>query len=172
MATEIERKFLVHGTPWLDTPCKAHHYTQAYLSLEKDRIIRVRCATPCNINGEIVNMHEKAQAWITIKGKNHNITCTEYEYNIPYNEAQLLLQYAAHTHVIEKIRYKLPHKQHTWDIDLFQGHNTGLVVAEIELASEKEIFMMPTWARQEVSHDHRYKNVNLCIHPFSAWNHT
>jgi len=55
------------------------------------------------------------------------------------------------------------------ELDVFEGENRGLVVAELELESEDERFELPDWAGDEVSDDTRYYNVNLIKHPFSQW---
>jgi adenylate cyclase len=55
------------------------------------------------------------------------------------------------------------------EIDVFEGENKGLVVAEIERQGKDEAFPVPPWAGKEVSHDPRYYNVSLISHPFSTW---
>ncbi len=71
--------------------------------------------------------------------------------------------------LIEKVRYTLPLGRHTWEIDVFEGENSGLVVAEIELESEDEAFDKPDWAGEEVTEDPRYFNSNLVAKPYRAW---
>jgi adenylate cyclase len=71
--------------------------------------------------------------------------------------------------LIEKIRYRLAVGRHTWEIDVFEGDNAGLVVAEIELGSEDEAFDRPEWIGEEVTDDPRYFNSNLVGNPFRTW---
>ena len=71
--------------------------------------------------------------------------------------------------MIEKTRYVEHHDGLRWEIDVFQGANAGLVVAEVELASEDQSVIKPAWATDEVSEDPRYYNANLIHHPYSAW---
>jgi adenylate cyclase len=71
--------------------------------------------------------------------------------------------------LVEKTRHREVHGGKTWDIDVFAGDNAGLVLAEIELASEDERIDLPPWATTEVSHDARYYNVNLAKQPFTTW---
>ena len=54
-------------------------------------------------------------------------------------------------------------------MDVFAGKNAGLVMAEIELTDEDELFEMPEWAGDEVSDDPRYYNVYLAQHPYKGW---
>ena len=58
---------------------------------------------------------------------------------------------------------------HTWEIDVFEGDNEGLVIAEVELESEDEPFDVPEWIGAEVTDDPRYFNANLVANPFSRW---
>jgi adenylate cyclase len=58
---------------------------------------------------------------------------------------------------------------HLWEIDEFYGDNAGLVVAEVELAAEDEIFERPPWLGREVSEDFRYSNAALSERPWRDW---
>jgi adenylate cyclase len=71
--------------------------------------------------------------------------------------------------VIEKMRYTLVVGSHTWEIDVFEGDNVGLVVAEIELGSADEAFEKPEWVGDEVTGDPRYFNSNLVANPYRTW---
>ncbi len=154
MGIEIERKFLVHGEPWAGL--KGTHFIQGYLSTEQERTIRVRSCGDC--------------AYITIKSSTQGkLTRNEYEYEIPTNEAKFILENIAQKPLIEKIRYRIKNRQSTWDVDVFLGENAGLVVAEIELASESQIFDKPDWLGQEVTFDKKYLNSSLVKCPYSSW---
>ncbi len=54
-------------------------------------------------------------------------------------------------------------------MDVFEGENTGLIMAEIELTAEEENFKTPAWVGKEVSTDSRYYNSNLVKNPFANW---
>jgi len=153
MGVEIERKFLVRDDHWrgLGTPV---HYAQGYLVADGIRTVRIRIA------GE--------EGYLTIKGESTGISRLEFEYPIPVPEAFELLKLCA-TPVIEKFRTKVLHADKTWEVDEFEGRNTGLVVAEIELKSEDEPFEIPSWIGEEVTSDLRYYNSRLAIHPFQEW---
>jgi adenylate cyclase len=72
--------------------------------------------------------------------------------------------------IIDKTRYLVQHKNHTWEIDIFHQENEGLIVAEVELESEDEKIELPNWIVKEVTDDCRYYNSNLLENPFSKWN--
>jgi adenylate cyclase len=92
----------------------------------------------------------------------------EYEYAIPVVDARELLTLAMGP-LIEKTRHFVAHEGFEWEVDEFRGANSGLVVAEIELDREDEVFPLPAWAGVEVTHLRRYYNVCLVSHPYSAW---
>lgn len=154
MGVEIERKFLLRGDAWreLGEPVLLR---QGYLSSHKERVVRVRI--------------EGAQGVLTIKGRTVGATRGEWEYPIPLDEAAELLDGLCEQPLIEKYRRRIAIGQHVWEVDEFLGANAGLVVAEIELASEDEAFDQPDWIGEEVTADVRYLNANLIKHPFSAW---
>lgn len=152
MAVEIERKYLVKGQPWLQVPGVV--YRQGYLNRDKTRTVRVRIA------GEA--------AFLTIKGVNVGATRAEFEYPIPLADAEALLALCDGP-LIEKTRYLLDHAGTRWELDVFAGDNAGLVVAEVELASEDQAFAKPDWLGDEVTQDARYFNSNLAVNPYCRW---
>lgn len=153
MALEIERKFLVDPEKWRPSG-KGEQIIQAYLSIGPASTVRVR------IKGE--------RAFLTIKGRSTTIAHPEFEYGIPVEDARELVNLAV-TGVVEKIRYEVDYKGFIWDVDVFQGKNAGLLMAEIELASEAQVFPYPEWLLEEVSADNRYFNSYLSAHPFQDW---
>lgn len=154
MGVEIERKFLVRGEEWKALG-QATLLRQGYLSSTPERVVRVR------IDGE--------SAMLTIKGKSSGATRGEWEYPIPLVDAQALLDGLCERPIIEKKRYRISHGGMVWEVDEFFGENAGLVVAEIELQSEDQVFVKPEWIGEEVTHDARYFNANLLRHPYSRW---
>ena len=154
MAQEIERKFLVKGDAWRAL-AKGATYRQGYLNSAKERTVRVRTA------GD--------KAFLTIKGLTVGATRSEYEYEIPFDDGQAILETLAEKPLIEKKRYKIRAQDLTWEIDEFLGDNKGLIVAEVELASEGQRFEEPSWLGEEVTGDPRYYNANLVSNPFTRW---
>ncbi|RDC57380.1 CYTH domain-containing protein [Pedobacter chinensis] len=155
MGKEIERKFLINQTEWnqLEKPV-GKHFRQGYLLTHPNKTIRVRIT--------------ETNAWLTIKGISKGTSRLEYEYEIPLSEGAELLDTFAESE-LEKIRYEISHKGNLWEVDVFSGGNEGLIVAEIELASEDESFELPNWVDTEVTTDSRYYNSNLTISPFKNW---
>lgn len=154
MGVEIERKFLVRGDAW-KTLAEGVLLRQGYLSSQPERVVRVR------VEGDA--------ARLTIKGKSSGATRGEWEYPIPLADAQVFLDTLCERPVIEKYRYRIPHAGMIWEVDEFLGENAGLVVAEIELASEDQAFERPDWVGEEVTHDARYFNSSLLRHPYARW---
>jgi len=154
LAIEIERKFLVR-TGWKPTG-SGTFYKQGYVTTpEHGATVRVRIA------GD--------KAFITIKGPAVGLSRLEFEYEIPVADAHLMLAELTIGTVIEKIRYPITYAGHRWEVDVFQGCNSGLIVAEVELASPDAHLVLPDWIAEEISHDHRYHNVYLSQHPWSEW---
>lgn len=154
MGIEIERKFLVTGDGWRQPAAAQTRFSQGYLSRDPARTVRVRIA------GE--------QAFLTIKGATQGATRAEFEYEIPLTDARQLLALCDGP-LVEKIRHLCPHEGMTWEVDEFLGANAGLVVAEIELAAEGQVFARPDWLGAEVTGDGRYVNANLAVNPFTRW---
>jgi CYTH domain-containing protein len=151
---EIERKFLVNQKLW--KPLNGGtHFKQGYLNSQKERVVRVR------IEGD--------RAKLTIKGANNGITRSEFEYPLPVEDATVLLDSLCEQPLIDKHRHTETVGGKLWEIDVFHGDNEGLIVAEVELASEDEGFELPAWALAEVSSDPRYYNSNLLKSPYSKW---
>jgi adenylate cyclase len=154
MGEEIERKFLVKEQSWRER-AKGTAFRQGFLSTAPERTVRVRAAG--------------GRGTLTIKSKSVGARRAEYEYEIPHSDAEEMLDTLCERPLIEKVRYVLEHGGHTWEIDVFEGDNAGLIVAEIELGEEDEAFERPSWLGDEVTDDPRYFNSNLVSHPFKNW---
>ncbi len=154
MAIEIELKFLVENNSWQTAVHKSIFVRQGFLSTVPERTVRVRTTGK--------------GAFLTVKGKNTDTSRKEFEYPIPASDAEELLQMCEED-IIEKTRHYVHHKGHLWEIDVFQGANEGLVLAEIELTSADEHFEKPDWATEEVTSDYRYQNSALASNPFRNW---
>lgn len=154
MGTEIERKFLLKGDGWRAL-AKGTQYRQGYLNSAKERTVRIRTVG--------------AQAFLTIKGITVGNARAEYEYPIPFDDCNAMLDSLAEKPVIEKTRHKIPYDGLVWEVDEFFGENRGLIVAEVELSGVDQKFDKPAWIGEEVSDDPRYFNSNLIKHPFTRW---
>lgn len=140
---EIERKFLVKCLPVLGvgTPIR-----QGYLT-KKGATVRVRVAG--------------AEAWITVKGRAVGMTKPEFEYPIPVEHAEYMLENMCDDRIIEKTRYFIPIGEHTLELDVFGGNLEGLVIAEVEVSAEDDEIDLPGWVGREVTEDKQYKNKKL-----------
>jgi adenylate cyclase len=154
MGVEIERKFLLASDAWRGQG-QPTLMRQGYLCTDPVRTVRVR------IEGE--------RALITIKSKSTGATRGEWEYGIPVPDAAELLERLCEQPLVEKVRHRIDHAGHTWEVDEFLGENAGLVVAEIELGAEDEAFEKPDWIGREVTGDKRYYNSSLIRLPYSKW---
>ena len=155
MAKEIERKFLIINDSWKQSVTRSVHIIQGYLANTDRGSIRVRIGAD--------------KASLNIKSMTLGISRTEYDYPIPLDDARNLVLNFCMQPVIEKQRYFVEVGRHIWEIDVFEGQNQGLVVAEIELNDPDETFSKPAWTGKEVSDDPRYYNVSLVQHPYRDW---
>ncbi|WP_041780115.1 CYTH domain-containing protein [Allocoleopsis franciscana] len=154
MATEIERKFLVKGDQWRSL-ATGIGYCQGYLSTKKGCTVRVRLVGN--------------QGYLTIKGLTQGCSRAEYEYSIPADDAQEMLDNLCEAPVIDKTRYKIEYAGLIWEVDEFAGENQGLIIAEVELIDENQSIELPEWIGKEVSDDPRYFNANLVQYPYRQW---
>ena len=156
MSLEIERKFLVKSNEFQNNSHKKFYIKQGFLNTNKHRTVRIR------ISDE--------KAYLTIKGISNNsgISRFEWEKEIPLKEAKQLLL-LCEKGIIEKNRYLIKYGLHIFEVDEFLGKNEGLIIAEIELSSENEVFEKPIWLGKEVTGDIKYYNSQLSKKPFTNW---
>ena len=147
MATEIERKFLVDAKKISAVKFSDEEsIAQGYLSVEPNKTVRVRLK---NNRGSL-----------TIKSETVGILRQEFEYEISAADAEELLK-LCEPNVLKKIRRKIFHGEHLWEVDFFCGRHAGLILAEVELSTPDEVVDVPPWVTREVSDDPRYFNSNL-----------
>jgi adenylate cyclase len=155
MPFEIERKFLVRGEAWRELATKRVRIRQAYLASDGRASIRVR-------------IKDDRDAALTIKSRTPERRRLEFEYRVPTLEAEALIALRRGS-VIEKHRYLVPHGGETWEVDVFEGENAGLIVAELELRDENQRIDLPPWVGREVTGQAAYYNSSLALHPFASW---
>ncbi|MDR1544272.1 MAG: CYTH domain-containing protein [Prevotellaceae bacterium] len=154
MAKEIERKFLVKNLFFKELGVP-HKIKQGYICTEKNRVVRVR-------------LYDE-QAFLTLKSASVGFSREEFEYEIPLKDAEIMLQTLCIQPVIEKTRWVIPQGKRKWEIDVFEGENLGLIIAEIELENEAETFKIPEFIDKEVTGDVRYYNSFINQNPYSKW---
>jgi CYTH domain-containing protein/CHAD domain-containing protein len=155
VSKEIERKYLVQSTSWRQQVQASTPLRQGYLSTAPERSVRIR--------------QEGGHAVITIKGEQKGQTRAEFEYPIPLEDANELLQTLCIQPLISKTRHKLQVGSLTWTIDEFDGDNQPLILAEVETPDEQPPIALPDWVGKEVTDDLRYANINLVAHPYNQW---
>lgn len=162
MGIEIERKYLVNHAKWQShkeylqsqSTDFGKKYCQGYIPTDNQTTVRLRTVGK--------------QGYLTIKSKVVGHTRTEFEYPIPFQDAQEMLDNLCLKPLIEKFRYKINIDDLTWEVDEFLGENQGLIIAEVELESENQTINIPHWIGQEVN-DKKYFNSYLVKHPYSQW---
>lgn len=154
MGREIERKFLVADDGWRPG-FDPKPMRQGYLSFGPPASVRVRVSA--------------AKAYLNIKQSTLNIARDEFEYAIPVADAEFMLAHLCAGQSIEKTRHHVRHGGLVWEVDVFEGANAGLVVAEVELQRADQHVDLPPWTGREVSGDARYLNSSLAQRPFITW---
>ena len=153
---ETERKFLVNSKAFKEKVASKHHIIQGYLSAQAKRSVRVR------ITG--------SKGYLTIKGAalKNSFSRFEWEKEIPLKDAEALMQLCL-PNKVEKTRYCIEFNGHLFEVDVFSGQNTGLIVAEIEVEYEEAHFDKPKWLGKEITGIKKYYNSQLCQNPFTKW---
>lgn len=155
MALEIERKFLIRGDSWRTSATGSERILQGYFA--RTPLLRARI----RIYGD--------KGYITLKGQPGMLVRHEYEYEIPKADAVEMIKQFSIEPIISKMRYEVPYGGVVWAVDVFEGANTGLQLAEAELKSPDQALALPPWAGREVTNDLRYGNSNLARYPFVTW---
>ncbi|MDX1433992.1 MAG: CYTH domain-containing protein [Gammaproteobacteria bacterium] len=155
MATEIERKFLVRGDQWRGAAHDRVRYRQGYVAHSETCSVRVR------IGGDAARLN--------IKSRGAGAARLEFEYPLPLADAEILLAQLCVDALIEKTRHLVRHQGRLWEVDVFEGANAGLVLAEVELDAADEAIALPPWVGDEVTDDARYYNAALAHTPYREW---
>lgn len=153
---EIERKFLVVSNGYRTAASSRTRIVQGFLNTNPNRTVRVR------VKGDA--------GYITVKGKSNasGTSRFEWEKDIEVKDAKALLQ-LCEKGIVDKIRYDVKFGKHLFEVDEFYGDNEGLIIAEVELTSENEIYEKPDWLGKEVTGDVKYYNSQLAKKPFNNW---
>ena len=155
MVLEIERRFLIQGDAWEANAGDGQQIRQGYLISSTDHwTVRVRIL-------------RKDKAWITLKSPAKGISVNEFEYLIPVNDAEKILDLLPNK--LTKTRYPLNLQGGDWIVDCFEGKNYPLVIAEVELTSTKQKIKQPSWCFKEVTKYKQLSNAALAQKPISDW---
>jgi adenylate cyclase len=147
MATETERKFLVKGE-FMHLAVREINIIQAYLLRDTDKTVRLRVADN--------------EGFLTIKSRIRpdSITRNEWEFPVSLSDVKEIMSTCLPGRII-KTRYLIPSGKHIFEVDVFHDKNEGLIIAEIELSSEDELFEKPDWLGEEVTGKPEYYSSNL-----------
>ncbi|MCK8480321.1 CYTH domain-containing protein [Psychroserpens algicola] len=153
---EIERKFLVISEDFKKESHSKTRIVQGFLNTNPERTVRVR------LRGDT--------GFLTVKGKSTDdgLKRFEWEKEISKSDAEALLL-LCEKGVIDKVRYDINVGEHTFEVDVFSEDNKGLILAEVELSHQDEVFEKPEWLGKEVTGDKRYYNSTLSKNPFNTW---
>ncbi|NII10402.1 CYTH domain-containing protein [Oleiagrimonas sp. C23AA] len=161
MGIEIERKFLLAGDGWRDHVERSQHMAQGYLvDAAAIGAGHARSSVRVRLAGD--------QAWLNIKSATAGIERQEFEYAIAHADGRYMLETLCNG-VIEKMRHFVRVEGTLFELDVFEGSNAGLAVAEVELPSVDAPFPHPDWLGREVSQLSRYYNHQLIAYPYSQW---
>ena len=153
MGIEIERRFLVENEEWKSEIMLSEDFIQAYLnSILDEWATRVR----------IIN---NKKAYLTLKSSKNGLINYEFEYPIPIKDAIELIKLSKYK--ISKTRYQLKINKKNWVVDIFEGLNSSLKIAEIELNSESEKIEVPSWCGHEITGIKSLSNASLARTPIS-----
>lgn len=153
---EIERKFLVISEAYKKEANRKTRITQGFLNTDEERTVRVRI--------------RDNDGYLTVKGKSSDdgLSRFEWEKELSKQDAEALMKLCERG-VIDKMRYEIKVGEHLFEVDEFFGDNEGLVVAEVELNHESEVFKKPDWLGEEVTGNIKYYNSQLSKKPFKTW---
>jgi len=157
MAKEIERKFIVDSNAWRAAAATSKSIVQAYVAIDGDTSVRVRIS-------------DGAEARLTLKSGSSGMTRDEFEYPIPLADARELVA-ASRGRLIAKTRHIVTLDGFDWEVDVFEGSLAGLVVAEVELASEDDEPTLPPWLGREVTGDPAWTNAMLATDGWPKGSH-
>jgi len=153
---EIERKFSVKNTNFLANAKIWFNIKQGYLNSDKNRTVRIRT--------------KNNKGFITVKGKSSldGLSRFEWEKEILIDDAERLLL-LCEDFIIDKTRYIVDFNGKEFEVDVFQGDNKGLIIAEVELNSVDEEIDLPDWIDMELTGDPRYYNAYISTNPYNKW---
>ena len=149
MGKEVERKFLVTSAEWRKMVEADIRIRQFYLAAAPGRTVRVR-------------LSDSSSARLTLKFGRNVRERDEFEYPVPLAEAEEMLAFAI-GRVIEKTRHHVRHRGYLYEVDVFGGVLSGLVVAELETPDDVADEMLPDWLGREVTGEQSFYNASLAL---------
>lgn len=157
---EFERRFLVEDISILKD-VHGDRVEQGYLWAREGYVVRVRLTWAEDGDEPI--------AFFTLKGPRIGEGMRfEREQDIPLPHARAL--YELSTFRVSKMRYAVISEGRPWVVDVFEGDNDGLIIAEFEAsAAEVATVRPPWWCSREITPERRYDNESLAREPYKSW---
>ncbi len=149
---EIERKWLVRELPEEELgDAPADRIAQGYLAVGGDNEPEVRLR------------RRNERTLLTVKSSG-GLARVEEEIEVDERTFDSLWP-LTESRRVEKTRHMIPHGDATLELDVYEGDLDGLVVAEVEFASEEasRAFDPPPWLGEDVTEDGRYKAKRLAV---------
>ena len=178
MGTEVERKFIVpleHHALFLGLPpgMNQREMTQAYLSSEEGRTVRLRIERMAYPPKPERPTRWEESCWITVKGasKDGGLTRPEWEAKFPVRSAEDIIA-TLDPPRLQKTRNFVENGEDIWVVDVLKVNTVAgrapaiwnhLVVAEFEHEDPEEVkgVALPPWVGREVTGDPKFSMVNL-----------
>ena len=180
---EIERRFLVdgrHQRPWVEESFRSISILQWYLDREKlvaasenGTIVYDQTMLVSDVPLAVTSQLEENTNWtvrlrkshssyvLTLKGKRVGSVAAEFEWPISQESAQSILE-GTNYPLVEKKRYLWKGTDdHVWEVDEFEGDLAGLIIAEVELETEDEAVVIPSWTGIELTFLRGWSNASL-----------
>ena len=147
MPLEIERKFLLVNDGWKNGVTRRICIRDGLIASNNGNKARVRISD--------------SNATITLKSRRRGPSRTEFEYSIPYSDAEEMLRTMCDGQILDKVRHLIIHAGAVWHVDVYEGILNGVVLAEVELQHANQKFELPDWVGEEVTGDPRYRKINM-----------
>lgn len=150
MKIEAKRKFLVSGQGWKASVVKTIHLRDGLVMHMPGTKLRVR--------------REAERAFLTLKGPRTGLSRREFNYEIPLNDADILLADHCEGLLVERIRHLLHFGGLVWIVDVYEGALEGVITAEVELDYPHQDIELPGWVGTEVTGNPAYLHANMLQH--------
>ena len=168
---EIERKFLIEDSTTLPPLGEGVRMIQCYLPSEDwlnfwpGEIGELEEVLADPLSAYRFRVHGNT-AIATAKNRSDGPSRLEFENEIPL-ESILEIVNSRKYPSVEKTRYKIPTNDDLfWEIDFFEGYNSGLVIAEIEIPTPEHPIELPNWVGCELTgQDDVWSNQALANYP-------
>jgi adenylate cyclase len=147
MPLEIERKFLVANDGWKSSVARTARIRDGLIASSNGNKARVR------ISGD--------KATIAVKSRRRGLVRTEFEYAIPFSDAEEITRTICEGEILDKVRHFVLHAGMTWFVDAYEGILSGVVIAEIELTQTDQELELPDWIGAEVTGNPAYRKLNV-----------